>query len=144
MATPAAKIIAALPGLSLPEHDPLRLIDSLRAGLPARALQTLKVRSGLPDGELAAMLQVGERTLTRLKAARPARLPADFSERLYAVAALYALAEDVLGEGDAARQWMREPQFAFAGQAPLTLLASEVGRAQVRALLQRIEHGQLA
>lgn len=135
---------ASIAGLKLGDGDPLRLIARLRAGLPGRTLAALKRESGLPDNELAQLLQLSERTFSRLKSAPPARLSPDVSERVYGVAALYAQAAAVLGDAEVARQWMRAPQFAFAQQAPQSLLSSEIGREQVRLLLRRLEHGLLA
>jgi putative toxin-antitoxin system antitoxin component (TIGR02293 family) len=81
--------------------------------------------------------------LSRLKGAR-SRLSAGLSDRLYAVASIYALAEDVLGDGARVRDWFSAPQHGLGGNRPQALLASEFGRSQVRGLLKRIEHGFLA
>ena len=89
------------------------------------------------------MLQVGSRALSRLKGAR-ARLSAELSDRLYAVASVYALAEDVFGDAERARAWLIESQLGLGSKRPRELLATELGRSQVRGLLKRIEHGFLA
>ena len=109
-----------------------------------RSVTALKAQTQLADPELAEALQVSDRTLTRLKATRATqRLPPDLSDRLYAVGSLYALAESVLGDRARALQWMNEPQFGLADAAPKTLLSTEPGRQQIRALLQRMEHSFL-
>jgi putative toxin-antitoxin system antitoxin component (TIGR02293 family) len=61
-----------------------------------------------------------------------------------AVASIYALAEQVLGNRDSAVEWLREPQFGLANRSPLEFLSTKLGRWQVRALLEQIEHGFLA
>ncbi len=133
----------ALLGTALADHEPLKLLEQLSAGLPAATLRQFKRATRLADADFAALLQVSGRTLSRLKGAR-ARLSADLSDRLYSVASVYALAEDVFGAADRARAWLVEPQHGLGGRRPQELLATELGRSQVRTLLARIEHGFLA
>jgi putative toxin-antitoxin system antitoxin component (TIGR02293 family) len=133
----------ALLGMTLADHEPLKLLDQLAVGLPATTLTQFKRATRLADADVAAMLQVGSRTLSRLKGAK-ARLSADLSDRLYAVASIYALAEDVFGDAARVRAWLAESQHGYGGKRPQELLASELGRSQVRELLKRIEHGFLA
>jgi putative toxin-antitoxin system antitoxin component (TIGR02293 family) len=136
-----AESILGLPAI---ERDPLELIEALGEGFPVKALAYFKRAARLSDSEFARLLGLGGRTLTRLKSARTGRLSADMSDRLYAVASAYALAEGVFGERDSAIAWLEDPQCAFRGQRPRDLLSSEAGRQQVRSLLLRIEHAQLA
>ena len=134
----------AILGVEIPEDDPMQLLEALGAGLPSQSLKRFKEAVGLADEEMATLLQIGGRTLTRVKASRARRLPADLSDRLYAIASLYALADEVFGSHDTAVGWMSEPQFALGGRSPLELLSTELGRGQVKELLNRIEHGLLA
>ncbi len=129
-------------GTSIPERDPMKLLKTLSAGLPSRALERFKRTTGLADEEIAELLGVGGRTFTRLKGS--ARLPADLSDRLYAVVSVYALAERVFGDRATAIGWLGEPQFALQGRPPRQFLSTELGRHQVRGLLSQIEHGNLA
>ena len=133
----------ALLGTALADHEPLKLLEQLSAGLPAATLRQFKRATRLADAEFAALLQVSGRTLSRLKGGK-SRLPADLSDRLYSVASVYALAEDVFGTAERARLWLAEQQHGLGGRRPQELVATEFGRAQVRALLKRIEHGYLA
>jgi putative toxin-antitoxin system antitoxin component (TIGR02293 family) len=133
----------ALLGTTLADHEPLKLLEQLSAGLPAATLRQFKRATRLADADVAALLQVSGRTLSRLKGGK-ARLPADLSDRLYSVASVFALAEDVFGTADRARTWLVEPQHGLGGKRPQELVASETGRSQVRALLRRIEYGFLA
>lgn len=133
----------ALLGTTLADHEPLKLLEQLSAGLPVATLRQFKRATRLADADVAALLQLSGRTLSRLKGGK-ARLPADLSDRLYSVASVYALAEDVFGAADRAHAWLAEPQHGLGGRRPQELVATEVGRAQVRALLRRIEHGLLA
>ena len=133
----------ALLGTALADDEPLKLLAQLSAGLPAATLRQFKRATRLADADVATLLQLSGRTLSRLKGGK-SRLPADVSDRLYSVASVYALAEDVFGAADRARAWLVEPQHGLGGKRPQDLVATEFGRAQVRALLRRIEHGFLA
>ena len=145
MASTAATLSPTdLLGVPLTDDDPVRLVKVLEAGLPARALTQFKRRAQLADTDLAELLRIGSRTLTRMKGGKARRLPADLSERLYALASIYAEAEQVFGDRSTALDWLGAPQFAFGGKAPRDLLASELGRRQVSSLLKRIEHGLVA
>jgi putative toxin-antitoxin system antitoxin component (TIGR02293 family) len=135
---------AELLGTPLPESEPLALVARLEAGLPYRSLNQFKRALNLADADIAQVLQMSGRTLTRLHATKPKLLPSDLSERLYSVAQIYALAEDVFADHTTALGWMSEPQFGLQGQRPSELVRSEIGRQQVRELLQRIEHGLAA
>jgi putative toxin-antitoxin system antitoxin component (TIGR02293 family) len=128
----------------LPESEPLVVVDQLKAGLPSKALDTFKQSARLSDEQLSQLLQVGGRTLSRARGTSRSRLPPDLSERLFAVASVYALAIGVFGDTETAFGWINEPQFGFAGRTPFALISSELGRRQVSSLLQRIEHGMLA
>jgi len=133
----------AILGTTLADNEPLKLLEQLSAGLPAATLRQFKRATRLADADVAVLLQVSSRTLSRLKGGRT-RLPAVLSDRLYSVASVYALAEAVFGATDRAAAWLNAPQHAFGGRRPQELVATELGRAQVRALLRRIEHGFLA
>jgi putative toxin-antitoxin system antitoxin component (TIGR02293 family) len=130
-------------GAALADHEPLKLLEQLSAGLPAATLRRFKRATRLADADVAALLQVSGRTLSRLKGGS-SRLPADVSDRLYSVASIYALAEDVFGTPEGARAWLVAPQPGLGARRPQELMVTEFGRAQVRALLLRIEHGFLA
>jgi putative toxin-antitoxin system antitoxin component (TIGR02293 family) len=131
-------------GVGLPPNEPLAVMDELKTGLPTKSLDTFKQSVELSDEQLAQLLQIGGRTLSRVRGAYARRLPPDVSERLFAVASVYALAIDVFGDSPTAFGWVNEPQFGLAGRTPFTLISSELGRRQVSSLLQQIEHGMLA
>jgi putative toxin-antitoxin system antitoxin component (TIGR02293 family) len=131
-------------GITVPVSAPLDLLDLIQAGLPAESLAAFKAATDMSDEDIAQLLNIGGRTLTRLRGASQDRLPADVSDRLFAVASIYRLAETVFGATKPAIGWLNAPQFGLNHRIPRDLLTSEFGRQQVRALLQRIEFGQLA
>ena len=132
----------SLLGASISADDPMKLMKALRAGLPTASLRRFKQATGLADHELSELLQIGARTLSRLKSS--SRLPPDISDRLYAVASVYSLAAKVLGNRDAAAGWLASPQFGLQYHRPLEFLATDLGRQQVKTLLNQIEYGMLA
>lgn len=134
----------ALLGTEVPENRPLALLDLIEKGLPVKSIAAFKKITGMSDEDVARILNIGERTLTRVRSEGGSRLPPDLSDRLFAVASIYRLAEEVFGDSETAFAWLNAPQFALAQRIPRELLASELGRQQVKALIQRIEYGQLA
>jgi len=71
-------------------------------------------------------------------------MPSDLGSSNRTSAAIRLDAENVFGHRATARGWLASPQFTFGGKTPRELLASEIGRQQVGALLKRIEHGFVA
>lgn len=109
---------------------PLDVDREIRRGLPIRTLLRFKRHTGLSFEEIASVLDVSTKTIERT-IARAARLSTAASDRLYRMARLVALAEQVLEKRDVARE-------------PFDLLSSEAGAREVESLLERIEHGFLA
>ncbi|HUF10215.1 MAG TPA: antitoxin Xre/MbcA/ParS toxin-binding domain-containing protein [Rhodothermales bacterium] len=108
-------------------------------GLPVHVLDTIQRRLDLSNSELAHLVLIPPRTLTRRK--HEERLPPDESERAYRVARLTEIAAEVLGNEEEAEAWMKEPNFALGEQTPLETARSEPGATLVERLLGQIEHG---
>ncbi|MGH7717477.1 MAG: type II RES/Xre toxin-antitoxin system antitoxin [Gemmatimonadaceae bacterium] len=118
------------------------LIEAIRAGLPASALDSVFEEFAEVVGIQAAIYQaVGKaRTLQRKRAeGRP--LSTDESDRLARLARLVVRSEQALGNRDKAHRWLAKPNRALGGQRPLALLDSDAGALAVERLLGRIEHG---
>jgi putative toxin-antitoxin system antitoxin component (TIGR02293 family) len=122
---------------------PLDVDREIRRGLPIRTLLRFKRHTGLSFEEIASVLDVSTKTIERT-IARAARLSTAASDRLYRMARLVALAEQVLEKRDVAREWLHSPQHGLGGRVPFDLLSSEAGAREVESLLERIEHGFLA
>ncbi len=112
----------------------------LRRGLPVRSLQAVLRWLGLTDEEASASLGVPKRTLARRKA-EGARLKAAESERVLRLARVATLAEQALGSLENAQKWLRSPNTALAGEAPLSLLDTDLGTESVLDELRRFEYG---
>jgi putative toxin-antitoxin system antitoxin component (TIGR02293 family) len=118
------------------EHE---LIPLLRQGLPFVVLERTMEAFALSRQEVAEILALPARTLSRRKQAR--RLGASESDRLYRFSRVLAHAERVLGSRAKATQWLHRPNQALTGQTPLALLDTDVGATAVCDMLGRLEHG---
>jgi putative toxin-antitoxin system antitoxin component (TIGR02293 family) len=120
-------------------RTPEELKAWIREGLPFSSLETVMERFSLNRDEVSSALDLPPRTLARRKQERRLR-PAE-SDRLFRLARLAAQAVEVLGSEDKASRWLHTPNRALGGEAPLTLLDTDLGARQVEDLLGRIEHG---
>jgi putative toxin-antitoxin system antitoxin component (TIGR02293 family) len=111
----------------------------IREGMPVRSVEALKEGIAVPDGLLAELLGISEKTLSRARAGK-GRLDPVVSDRLFRVARIVALAIEVLESETAALHWLKRPQIGLGGRVPLALLSTDPGRDQVEKLLLRIEH----
>ncbi len=131
-----------LGGASVLKSRPRSSLDwvmVIRRGLPAAALESLTGSLGLPQAELAAVLGIPERTLARRK--KEGTLSPEESAKLVRLARAAGRATEVFEDRNAALRWLKRPNRALAGEAPLRLLDTEVGAESVMDLLGRIEHG---
>jgi putative toxin-antitoxin system antitoxin component (TIGR02293 family) len=111
----------------------------VRAGLPYRSVETVAERFDLRREELSELLAVPQRTLARRK--RERRLEPDESDRLFRLARLATRGVGVLGSADKVARWLKAPNRALGGRAPLALCDTDLGVRQVEEILGRIEHG---
>jgi putative toxin-antitoxin system antitoxin component (TIGR02293 family) len=63
------------------------------------------------------------------------------TDRVLRLARISAEADRVFGDSAKASRWLRRPNPALAGRAPIELLASETGAQAVDELLIQIDHG---
>jgi putative toxin-antitoxin system antitoxin component (TIGR02293 family) len=118
------------------------LHERIKRGLPYRSLESVRERLGLSVPETASVLHMPLRTLARRRQSR--KLDADESDRLYRIARVAAQAFAVLGTEGKAATWLRRPNRALNGEAPIRLLDTDVGARQVEDILGRIEHGVIS
>jgi putative toxin-antitoxin system antitoxin component (TIGR02293 family) len=112
----------------------------IERGMPVRSMEALKDGLSITDGQLAQLLGISEKTLSRARAAGKALDPVA-SDRLFRVARVAALAIQVLESERAALRWLKREQVGLGGRVPLAMLATDPGRDQVEKLLLRVEHG---
>jgi putative toxin-antitoxin system antitoxin component (TIGR02293 family) len=120
-------------------RDQDALIQLLRGGLPAEALDAVATRFGISASEMLRILRLPSRTLARRK--KTGLLSADESDRLVRFARIGGLAEEVLGSSAPAGRWLREPNPALGNTAPIRWLDTDIGVKEIEQLLIRIAHG---
>jgi putative toxin-antitoxin system antitoxin component (TIGR02293 family) len=115
------------------------LIERVRRGLPFAELEAIRETLGLSLQELTAYAGIPGRTLVRRRQA--GRLDPTESERVLRIERLLALATEMLRDVSRARDWLKSPKTALAGQSPLDYAATEVGAREVEQLIGRLRHG---
>ncbi len=111
-----------------------------REGIPVGSLPILADELAVERKQLARMVGVSDRTLSRRLAGNQ-RLSAEESDRTLRVARLVAYAIEVLGNMSKAALWMKSPNRALEGQQPLELLDTDAGVRSVETVLGRIDYG---
>jgi putative toxin-antitoxin system antitoxin component (TIGR02293 family) len=126
--------------LGMDEAGTNELVRQVSAGFPYEVLESLRENTGLSMGEIARLVQINPRTLSRRK--REGRLHADESDRVLRLSRVYGRTLGLFG-GDLgkARHWLSTPKVALGGESPLDYASVDVGAQEVVDLIGRIEHG---
>ena len=115
----------------------------IRDGIPWESAADIKKELNLTDGELARILDVSERTLSRLRLSKK-KMSASAGDRLYRLIHIFSLARKVFEESGPARDWLHHPQVGLGGRVPLEFIRTEAGAREVEDLLGRIEYGVIS
>jgi len=125
-------------GLSTDRTD--ELIRKVRKGLSFKTLESLSRESGISVPELAAIIEIPDRTLARRKIA--GRLARDESERLLRICSIFEKAVELFnGDVPEAVAWLRRPRRALADHTPLAYSGTELGAREVENLIGQLEYG---
>jgi putative toxin-antitoxin system antitoxin component (TIGR02293 family) len=89
--------------------------------------------------ELASALDLSPRSLQRRR--RSGKLAGYESDRLYRLARLVAIATESLGSLERAQRWLKHPNRALGGIAPVSIIDTEPGARRVENILGRIAFG---
>ncbi len=127
-------------GRSLSSDRDMR--EAIRDGFPPAVVERVMWASGLTLKELATALDLSARSLQRRR--RSGKLARYESDRLYRLARLVAIASDYLGDQERARRWLKRPNRALGGVAPVAALDTEAGARQVENILGRIAYGGIS
>jgi putative toxin-antitoxin system antitoxin component (TIGR02293 family) len=127
-------------GRTLVSEDDMR--EAIREGFPPAVVEELMRASGLTLKELATALDLSPRSLQRRR--RSGRLARYESDRLYRLARILALADEFLGDHERAIRWLKHPNRALGGIAPIEALDTELGARQVENVLGRIAYGGIS
>lgn len=137
--TAVAKVLG---GVGLAEHrasvTDLALARAVRNGLPFAALEHLIAEDVVDEREVETHF-IPRRTYYARR--QKATLSKEQSDLVVRLARIQAMADEVFGDRQEARLWLREKNGALGGQAPLALLDTEEGGRLVEAVLGRIAHG---
>jgi putative toxin-antitoxin system antitoxin component (TIGR02293 family) len=112
---------------------------AIREGFHHGAVEGLLESSGLTLQEIATALDLSVRSLQRRK--NQGRLARYESDRLYRLARLMTLADYFLGDHQVALEWLKRPNHALGGVAPLAIVDTELGAREVENVLGRIGYG---
>ena len=141
--TEAAKIMQILGGAGIVGNSvsaSADFIPLIRAGFAYRSLEQVVAYLGLRLELVLKPLGINERTIHRRRTAA-ARLTSQESEKVYRLARLMALAEEVFEARPAAQHWLTHEIPALGGVTPLSLLDTEEGARWAEAELQRLAWG---
>lgn len=123
--------------------SPLQFGARVERGLSSLTIDRVKDVLDIPDLQLSAALGISAKTMSRLRQGKR-RLPLQVGDRLYRLARIFALAQDVLEDPARAREWLRTPQIGLNNRIPLDVMMTEAGAREVEDILTRIEYGVLA
>lgn len=115
------------------------LQTAIREGFRQRVLAHVMRAADLTLKDLASSLDVSPRSLQRRR--KDGRLARRESDRLYRLARIIALAKHYLDDEDAAVRWLKRPNRALGGSAPLDVIDTEPGARAVERVLGRIAYG---
>ena len=118
------------------------LREAIREGFPPAVVEELMRASGLTLKELASALDLSPRSLQRRR--RSGRLARFESDRLYRLARIVAIANQYLGDHERAMRWLKHPNRALGGIAPVSAIDTELGARQVENILGRIAYGGIS
>lgn len=138
-----AEIAEVLGGRKIFKHavkNPDDFATSIRAGLPAAIITVLADRLTMHRTDVAKRLGIPPRTLTR-RLSRDARLTVDESDRAARMARVIALATEILGSNEKASSWLRTPNRALRGRAPIDEIETDPGYRAVEEVLYAIAYG---
>lgn len=134
--TPSQTGAATLLGIG---GETTELVTALRKGLSSETFSTLQTHLGLSNAVLAEALRIPPRTLTRRL--ESGRFSPSESERILRLARVVARASELFSKREALSHWLRSPELALGGQAPLDYLDTDIGAREVEDLLGRLLHG---
>jgi putative toxin-antitoxin system antitoxin component (TIGR02293 family) len=119
------------------------LIEEVLAGLPFSTIESFSSESGISVNEIAALIELPERTLARRKVA--GRLDSGESGRLLRLSKVFEQAVGLFeGNVPAAVAWLKTPKRALGDKSPWTYLQTEIGAREVEDLIGQLEQGVFA
>ncbi|MGA2186197.1 MAG: antitoxin Xre/MbcA/ParS toxin-binding domain-containing protein [Bryobacteraceae bacterium] len=118
------------------------LRTAIREGFPTEVVESVMDSAGLTLKDLSRSLNLSPRSLQRR--GHQGRLARHESDRVYRLARMVALARHYIGDKDRASRWLKRPNRALGGSAPLELMDTEPGARAVENVLGRIAYGGIS
>ena len=118
-----------------------RSLSSHTFRLKYAAVENLGKFLGESSVKLMRIIESNERTAQRRR--EQGALSADESDRIVRIARVAQRAVEAFGDKMQAREWIKRPNRALRGFAPLGLLSTDAGATLVTEELGRIEYGEL-
>jgi putative toxin-antitoxin system antitoxin component (TIGR02293 family) len=115
-------------------------IPLIRAGFSSRSVDKLLQHLGLKLDPVLQALRINQRTMHRRRTAE-SRLTREESEKIYRLARLTALAEQVFEDRTQAQIWLTSAIPGLGGVTPLSLLDTDEGARQSENELLRLAWG---
>lgn len=117
------------------------IVELVRAGLPLRAFDTVRISGRFTEKELQAVIP--SRTLRHRRTKRE-RLTVEESDRAVRLLRIQTLADMAFGNTRKADRWLRRPSAMFNGKTALETANTEAGARIVETLLAKIAWGAAA
>ena len=115
-------------------------VDAIRIGFPAGMIKDAGIYFDVPAQRIRSIARLPETTAHTL-VKRGALMDAAASERMWRLADLMSLAQEVFEDEEAAKAWLRTPNLTFHDTAPMDYLDTEPGAIAVRQVLNAIATG---
>jgi putative toxin-antitoxin system antitoxin component (TIGR02293 family) len=123
--------------------DSTRIIELIRRGLPAEAIDYVAGLLSLSRAALLEAIKIPLSTIERRLRTGEA-LSAEESDRVSRVAKVVRRAVEVFGDDEQGKAWITDTISSLGGKTPLSLLDTVEGYELVMATLYRIEYGVYA
>jgi putative toxin-antitoxin system antitoxin component (TIGR02293 family) len=120
--------------------DTSEKIRKMRKGTPASVIPELANRFGMSQDGLFAILRL-PRSIMKSRISKNKTLSPSEQDRMYRADRVWSRAIEVLEDENSARSWINRVNRTLGGEAPLSLLDTEVGYELVLDTLGRIENG---
>lgn len=114
-------------------------VGMVRSGLHPNVVRKLSKRLHLPTEQTLRIINLSKQTYARRQQSR--KLTSEESDRVWRVADIVAKATQLLGDEDAASDWLRSPAPALDGESPLERASTDIGARDVEQLIGRLEYG---
>ena len=116
----------------------------IRAGVPYAAIESLSKAIHLPIKHLLDVLRLPQTTYNKKKAAAATLDPRD-GELVMRIAEVIDYGQEVFNqEHEKFERWIVRPNRSLGGASPLSMFDTISGVTEVKACLDRLEHGNLA